>query len=146
MIFLCVLPYVFSMIMFSSSIICATWCILCMFLGLSSESPRTHLSPCILFCYNTMLNKVHRDSEPIPWFVQYLNVIGEVLWSNGRTLDFGARGPAIKIWPWHMTEKLSVNPSVSGYWIWKNWWRLGGERRGDRHHHYIQSYAETYKQ
>ena len=35
--------------------------------GLGSESPRTHLSPCVLFRYNTMLKIVVRgDLEPIP--------------------------------------------------------------------------------
>ena len=37
------------------------------FLGLGSESPRTHLSSCVLFRYNTKLYIVVRgDSEPIP--------------------------------------------------------------------------------
>ena len=41
------------------------------FLGLGSESPRAHLSPCVLSCYNTitmsMLNiVVWGDSVPIP--------------------------------------------------------------------------------
>ena len=40
-----------------------------LYFGLGSESPRTHLSPCVLFRYNTMLNIVVRgDSEPIPTF------------------------------------------------------------------------------
>ena len=39
-------------------------------LGLGSESPRTHLSPCVLFRYNTKLYIVVRgDSEPIPTLV-----------------------------------------------------------------------------
>ena len=29
--------------------------ILCTYMGLGSESPRTHLSPCVLFRYNTKL-------------------------------------------------------------------------------------------
>ena len=35
--------------------------------GLGSESPHAHLSPCVLFHYNKMLNIVVRgDSKPIP--------------------------------------------------------------------------------
>ena len=36
-------------------------------IGLGSESLRTHLSTCVLFRYNNVLNIVVRgDSEPIP--------------------------------------------------------------------------------
>ena len=46
--------------------------------GLGSESPRTHLSPCVLLHYNTRLYiVVHGDSEPIPFmFIRAVLVKG----------------------------------------------------------------------
>ena len=39
-------------------------------MGLGLESLRAHLSPCVLFCYSTMLNiVVCRDSKAIPKIV-----------------------------------------------------------------------------